>query len=67
MKIIPEIIVENPNEVSKELQDCANNLLALVQKRVFVDSKAYKNIEANLYFYIGINVNMNKEMFALIH
>lgn len=67
MKIIPEIIVENPNEVSKELQDCANNLLALVQKRVFVDSKAYKNIEANLYFYIGINVNMNKEMFALIN
>ena len=67
MKIIPEIIVENPNEVSKELHDYTDKLLALVQKRVFVDSKTFKNIEANLYIYIGINVNMNNNMFTLIN
>ena len=61
MKIIPEIIVTNPNDVSKECQDFANKILAVVQQRVLVDSKTYKNIEANLYIYIGINVNVNKE------
>lgn len=67
MKIIPEIIVTNPNDVSKECQDFANKILAVVQQRVLVDSKTYKNIEANLYIYIGINVNVNKELLKPIN
>ena len=57
MKIIPEIIVENPTDISKDIRDFANDILSIIQKRVLVDSKTYKNIEANLYIYIGINVN----------
>lgn len=67
MKIIPEIIVTNPNDVSKECQDFANKILAVIQQRVLVDSKTYKNIEANLYIYIGINVNVNKELLKPIN
>ena len=67
MKIIPEIIVTNPNDVSKGCQDFANKILAVVQQRVLVDSKTYKNIEANLYIYIGINVNVNKELLKPIN
>lgn len=67
MKIIPEIIVINPNEVSKELHDFTNSILAVIQQRVLVDSKTYRNIEANLYIYIGINVNMNNELFKPIN
>ena len=62
MKIIPEIIVENPTDISKDIRDFANDILSVIQKRALVDSKTYKNIEANLYIYIGINVNINGEM-----
>lgn len=66
MKIIPEIIVTNPNEISEGFHDLSNNILAIVRKRVLEDSKTYNKIDANLYIYIGINVNINNELFTSI-
>lgn len=62
MKIIPEIIVKNPNEISQGFQDFANSILMLIQKRVLENSKIHKEIEANLYVYIGLNVSINSEL-----
>lgn len=67
MKIIPEIIVTNPNAIPKGFHDLSNNILAIVQQRVLVDSKTYNKIDANLYIYIGINVNMNNELFTSVN
>lgn len=62
MKITPEIIVKNPDEISQGFQDFANNILMLIQKRVLDNSKIHKEIDANLYVYIGLNVSINSEL-----
>lgn len=62
MKIIPEIIVNNPDEISQGFQDFANSILMLIQKRVLENSKIHKEIDANLYVYIGLNVSINGEL-----
>lgn len=62
MKITPEVIVKNPDEISQGFQDFANSILMLIQKRVLENSKIHKEIEANLYVYIGLNVSINSEL-----
>lgn len=62
MKIVSEIIVKNPDEISQGFKDFANSILMLIQKRVLENSKIHKEIEANLYVYIGLNVSINSEL-----
>lgn len=64
MKIIPEVIVINPNAISKVERDTVDSILSIIRKRVLVDSDACKKINSNLYVYIGLNTNINEKVFG---
>lgn len=63
MKIIPEIIVQDPSNISMAVHEMVDEIIDLINKRVTDNSKIFKKIDANLYVYIGVDVNVNENLF----